>query len=149
MKKCSKCGEIKSIEYFNKNQSTRASSDGLQNQCKLCQKINTLSPKNKKSVAERNKTQHIKSYKHSWHILNKYGLTVEQYNQRLESQNNCCAICKKPQKDENRAFAVDHCHKNKYLRGLLCMHCNSALGKFYDNISLLESAILYLKYYQA
>lgn len=44
-----------------------------------------------------------------------------------------------------RALAVDHCHKTKKVRKLLCHKCNSALGNFEDNVMFLEEAIKYLK----
>jgi hypothetical protein len=40
---------------------------------------------------------------------------------------------------------VDHDHETNKIRGLLCSRCNTGLGLFFDNISNLENAILYLK----
>jgi hypothetical protein len=41
--------------------------------------------------------------------------------------------------------AIDHCHKNRHIRALLCHNCNTGIGKFNDDINLLEKAIEYLK----
>jgi hypothetical protein len=68
--------------------------------------------------------------------LVRYGLTQEQFDQRLEDQQNACAMCFK-------AFAaggticIDHDHAccpsekrscGKCVRGLLCRSCNTSLG---------------------
>ena len=83
-------------------------------------------------------------------LKTKYGITLEDYNLLLIEQNNCCDICKKPEKaihnqtKKLQKLAVDHCHKTGKVRGLLCQDCNRGLGKFHDNISNLTSAIKYL-----
>jgi hypothetical protein len=73
-----------------------------------------------------------------------YGLTIEQYDFILESQGNCCAICKTDTPNGKGRFHVDHDHATNEVRGLLCHHCNLALGNFKDNVSTLLSAIEYL-----
>ena len=39
---------------------------------------------------------------------------------------------------------VDHCHKDNVIRGILCINCNTGLGKFKDDPELLEFARMYL-----
>ena len=84
-------------------------------------------------------------------IIRLKGLTKEQYNDLFISQNNRCAICKHEEtrkasgSDKITRLCVDHCHKTGIVRALLCHACNTGLGKFKDNIDLLESAIKYLK----
>ena len=76
----------------------------------------------------------------------KTGLTLEEFNEKLKSQNNKCAICGNDEtRDKHNVFAVDHCHKTGKVRGLLCHNCNYVLGGVKDNIMLLEQAIQYLK----
>lgn len=84
------------------------------------------------------------------HYVYKYSITLEKYNELLNQQNGVCAICKKSEstldKQGNLAnLCVDHDHISGKIRGLLCRMCNSALGKFKDDINLLNSAIQYLK----
>ena len=74
---------------------------------------------------------------------NKYGLKKEEYEEMFDTQNNSCAICKNVFTEINKGF-VDHDHKTGKVRGILCTTCNSGLGFFKDDISLLESAIKYL-----
>ena len=80
------------------------------------------------------------------HLLIKFGLTLEEFQQWLESQGGVCAICKRVI-DDVRGFSphVDHDHLTGKLRGILCFKCNVGLGAFSDNIESLESAIAYLK----
>jgi hypothetical protein len=80
--------------------------------------------------------------------LKKYGLTVEEYNRILHDQDGKCAIrgCNRTGKDEARGsrLHVDHDHKTGAVRGLLCSHCNTGLGKFLDSPDKLQAAIEYL-----
>lgn len=78
-------------------------------------------------------------------IRNQYGITLEDYNNMLEAQDYKCAICGNEDEVEGRRLAIDHCHKTGKVRGLLCGKCNRGLGLFYDNFTLLQSAIEYLK----
>ena len=79
-----------------------------------------------------------------------FGITLEDYNNMLKAQNNVCAICSKPETTYDskhkkvRSLSVDHCHTTGKVRGLLCAHCNHAIGKFNDDISLIQNAINYL-----
>lgn len=72
----------------------------------------------------------------------RYGISSEDYNLLLESQNHKCAICKKEQSEK---FCVDHCHQTKKIRGLLCHKCNTTLGFVNDDLEILHTMIVYLK----
>lgn len=80
-------------------------------------------------------------------------ISLEQYNDLLIKQNYVCAICKnKEVRIDSRlgktsALSVDHCHVTGKIRGLLCFACNVAIGKFKDDISVLQNAIKYLEAY--
>jgi hypothetical protein len=73
--------------------------------------------------------------------LKKYGMSIEQYNDMIKSQNGCCKICMKP---SDRRLAVDHNHATGKVRGLLCVNCNLGLGNFQDDPTLLLKAAQYL-----
>lgn len=77
-------------------------------------------------------------------LIKNYGINADQYDAMLKEQNNVCAICNKEEMCD-RILAVDHCHKSKKVRGLLCTNCNMALGKFQDNIDYLKKAIEYME----
>lgn len=78
-------------------------------------------------------------------LLVAYGMTLDDYERMLAEQNDACLICGTDQPGIGRLrFVVDHCHATGRVRGLLCNSCNSGLGYFSDNPSLLASAIKYL-----
>ncbi len=81
---------------------------------------------------------------YKWYIKSKYGLTLDVYKQMLKSQNYSCKICRTHHTEFKKQLAIDHCHKTGKIRGLLCHHCNSAIGNFKDNVGSLKSAIKYL-----
>lgn len=83
-------------------------------------------------------------------LKHKFGLTIETYNEMLESQNLACAICETAPcgTDTHRKaknLAVDHDHTTKKVRGLLCDLCNRALGQFQDSPVLLRRAAEYIE----
>lgn len=75
-----------------------------------------------------------------------YGMTLNEYASMYSEQDGKCGICGDVKVDYGKdGLAVDHCHKNGHVRGLLCTHCNHGLGKFKDSIELLQKAIEYIK----
>lgn len=69
----------------------------------------------------------------------RYRLTVEDRDALLEKQGGACAICR-----EVKKLHVDHCHTTKKVRGLLCMDCNTGIGKLKDSKELVARALAYL-----
>lgn len=51
-----------------------------------------------------------------------YGITAKQYATMLKMRRGGCWICGKPPK--RRRLHVDHDHRDKRVRGLLCYYCN-------------------------
>ena len=74
------------------------------------------------------------------HLRRKYGISLEDYTFMFNSQNGKCAICDRSGRD----LAIDHDHITGKIRGLLCFACNTSLGKFNDDVSVLQRAINYL-----
>ena len=80
--------------------------------------------------------------------IKKFGLTLDQFNQMLESQRFKCAICGYSDLSDPNFFpVVDHCHRTGLVRELLCMNCNIAIGKFKDNPDLLRAAADYVEWW--
>jgi hypothetical protein len=82
-------------------------------------------------------------------ILKKlYGISPQQYLDRFETQNGCCAICGIHQDSLKTKLNVDHDHKTKEVRGLLCVKCNFALGYLNENIEIVYNLLNYLNKYK-
>ena len=149
LKECAKCHWALPKSEFNKS---KVSADRIHTWCKLCVK------EYRKTWHERNKERE-NAQNRAWGNVNKklrsklartrrlrmYGLTEEEYNALLESQDGKCAICGLPQLESNWSFCVDHCHKTDKVRGLLCFNCNTTLGKVSDSTQILFNAIEYLE----
>jgi hypothetical protein len=66
------------------------------------------------------------------------------------AQQGKCAVCGIEIKfvgrstDKHKAN-FDHCHRTGILRGLTCWHCNTGMGHFKDDPSLLRKAAEYLE----
>jgi hypothetical protein len=84
------------------------------------------------------------------HRNRRHRITQEWFDAKKKEQNNCCAIC---QQVFVKTPHVDHDHRccqslrscDKCRRDLLCDDCNLGLGRFKDNIEVLERAIEYLR----
>jgi hypothetical protein len=81
--------------------------------------------------------------RHNWHLLDKYGLTAEQWQQMVDAQGGRCFLCgRTPEEAGGRSgplgvtLHVDHDHRccsgprscGKCIRGLLCAPCNRMVG---------------------
>lgn len=168
--KCRKHGEL-NLEtgiYCKDPSLTR----GYRLRCKICVRENRV------NVYYRNQEENIRkagewkkanrTYCNEWERKNRHkdieltrdkeasrkkGLNLEKYYLMRDSQENKCLICKRHERRKNRAsitarLCIDHCHTTGKIRGLLCHDCNTGIGKFEDNIELLQSAIDYLKKHQ-
>jgi hypothetical protein len=158
-KVCPKCKTERPIEDF----CWRIKSEGnRQSRCKHCTRQESKKwYHNNKETAATDRKQYYKANKQlilertkRWYAKNKrqyrdkslqrrFGITIEQYDEMLTSQNNSCAICKTPPGDI--ALAVDHCHTTGKIRSLLCFDCNTLLGLCEDSITVLQSAMSYLR----
>ncbi len=90
------------------------------------------------------------SYRNS-DLKKSFGITLNEYNQKLKEQYGHCAICGKEEtKVDNRTklvrnLAVDHNHSTNEVRGLLCMGCNQGIGNFKEDTQRLKNAVQYLE----
>jgi hypothetical protein len=73
-----------------------------------------------------------------------YGITVDQFDTMLISQQGRCAICSDQFANSPRAPHIDHDHQTKRVRGLLCEACNQAIGLLRESRANFEAAIAYL-----
>lgn len=93
--------------------------------------------------------------KHKGHALKyRHGITLEDYGRMYDEQWGMCGICGTPGKSmldskvkTQEILYIDHCHRTKKVRGLLCNNCNSAIGLFREDIKAIENSLNYLKYF--
>jgi hypothetical protein len=92
---------------------------------------------------------------HKYYLKIFYDMTVEEYSLLLRKQKGHCAICGRKPRQLNgrnrhttgRRLCVDHNHKTKKNRGLLCDVCNRGIGQFKESIRILKAALRYLMKY--
>lgn len=60
-----------------------------------------------------------------------YGISLVEYESLLKEQKGACAICKQNRvRPQDQRMSIDHDHKTGQVRGILCMQCNTFLGKY-------------------
>ena len=127
-RECIRCSEYKKWNEFGKS---KGGPRGHCNVCKECdrkQKSKVYCPKKKRAVA----------------LKNRYGITVEQYDEMLAAQHHGCKICGISPEEHGKFLVVDHCHDTGQIRGLLCNHCNVGIGHLKEDLSIFRKAMQYL-----
>jgi hypothetical protein len=90
-------------------------------------------------------------------LLRAYGITQDEYDKALLLQNGVCKICGAQPK--TRRLAVDHEHvpnykkmppeeKRKYIRGIICFHCNFTMLHRSLTLAKAKSVVKYLEEYE-
>ena len=141
-KKCNGCGLVKANVSFGKDISK---ADGMRGNCRECKNKADQKWRGKNYVMFRTKnTALMKKKGRQYELKYKYNLTLEQYHTMLDEREHKCDICQNVMSKPN----VDHCHTTNKIRGILCTNCNTALGKFKDDVDMLQRAIDYLNKYK-
>ena len=136
MKKCTKCETQYPLDEFPTKRRPYAQQS---NWCNACYKAYN------KAYYKANKEK-INAEGRRSHLKNKYGITVEQYDEMVEVREGKCDICGGTETHHRSGrMNVDHCHTTGKVRGLLCFRCNTFLGATKDSIDILKKAILYLE----
>ena len=174
MKRCPDCDATKPIEQFARDKNR---GDGRVGYCKACVAIRSrvwfeknkekayatdkawreANPertaaicKKSKQLARAKNPDLWKRKRRNESLRWKYGITIEEYESMVQSQNNVCEICQGTDDHrKNGHLSVDHNHETGDVRGLLCGHCNSLIGYAAENSDVLSSAMLYLEKYNA
>lgn len=124
---CTNCKKLKSASLFRKR------GRSYHSWCKGCQ--NDYSKANYNYEKVRNTA-----------LIRQYGITSADYDVMRDKQNHCCAICGIHESlTIKQQLHVDHCHKTGRVRALLCIKCNTVLGKVNDDPLILEKMIEYLR----
>ncbi len=147
---CTKCKKQKSFSEFAKDKSRK---DGCYPQCKKC-KRKKYKEYSQQLEAKRRKRKYMKKYDakrklevKEKNLINKYGMTLKEWNKMFQKQKGECAICGIHQSELHWGLCVDHNHKTGYIRGLLCHKCNDGMGRLRadEGTHILEQAINYIK----
>lgn len=120
---CSKCKLDKLPDFFSKNKKQKT---GYNYACKTCMKEQTR----------------------RYNLPSKYGITVEEYTDKIKQQDYKCACCgvKFELDDEAKKMpCVDHNHNTGEVRDILCHRCNLAAGNVLDSSFMAEQLVAYLK----
>lgn len=116
IKTCTRCHETKSLDEFGKMRG------GKNARCKRC-----MLSVNRAWRAANPAT--VNRYNHANWLRNKYGLTVEQYDEMYSDQAGACACCGDPIERRGGGTHVEHCHDSGRVFSLTCHLCNHAVGK--------------------
>ena len=140
MKTCTVCKQELDYSHYHNSKVTK---DGYGYRCKECDK----NARHKYREANRGRFAEVSRRKQ---LKFKYGISLEDYYEMCETQDDSCAICKTKEnyvvgKPRRQNWSVDHCHHTGKIRGLLCNKCNGALGLLQDNVELLKKAVKYLE----
>jgi hypothetical protein len=125
-RRCPRCQEIKALEDFSRN---RSSKNGFGSYCKPCHN----------QVVRANRLKHHGSTR-SFHLNRRYRVDSAQVAWMILQQGGVCALCRSGNPEH-----VDHDHRTKRVRGILCFNCNRGLGKFCDDVGLMQRAAEYLE----
>ena len=78
------------------------------------------------------------------YLQREYGITSEEYDKLLEYQDYRCAVCKRPVSELSLPLCVDHDHKHRRVRGLICHYCNRKVVGWHSDAVLLQAAADYI-----
>jgi hypothetical protein len=136
-KTCTACNKLKPIAAFGEFVSRKLSDRELRyyrNVCVMC--INGKDTEDWGGT-KRSRKNHV--------------VSNGRWERLFTHQDRRCAICR-CEVPTKKGWNIDHDHKccpgprscGKCVRGILCSHCNTGLGQFFDDPTILQSAIDYL-----
>lgn len=173
-KVCKRCGVEKDVSEFNLHHAKIKGNSKYRGRCKICEsEVNKNNPiikewrkryndrtveirkeRKKRYLSNPDNLEKSRAYAREYskkhpqiqreRLFKQYGITAQQYNDFLKSQNYGCAICGKEKNGKKRNFVIDHNHTTGIVRGLLCTQCNAGLGNYKDSPDLLQKAMNYL-----
>lgn len=94
-----------------------------------------------------------RDYWREFDLIRNFGIDQAAYDKILADQNGACKLCHRVETGTRngkvKALAVDHDHETGHVRGLLCEHCNTGLGKLRDDPETLRRAADYIERHRA
>jgi hypothetical protein len=146
MRICSKCKIEKPPTEFYKSKQDK---DGCARYCKNCNSTYNKKRHFNLSSAKKLSIQELAYQRKCF----SFGISKEEYDRKFEEQHGLCAICKQPEQRRSIngkicRLSLDHNHKTKEARGLLCSDCNVAIGLMREDKLILLNAIKYIESYE-
>lgn len=148
LKFCNGCDHWKPKAIFGKD---KKSKDGLSSRCRPCRLKYRRLPHVKKRTGIYN-TRYakdnfatIKKRTRRTDLFKYWGISEQQFDTMLNSQNGTCAICDKTMSSPFKSLCIDHDHITGTFRGILCDSHNRALGLLGDSIENLKKCIRYIR----
>jgi len=165
-KKCTKCGFELPVDDFYKK-TTKAGTATIVSRCKPCtledakfKYDNDPTPLSEEELA-RSRAYHASNKEarnararsvraadpdkeRNRKLIQRFGITLDDYNQMHDAQGGLCKICANPE-ELDRRLAVDHNHETGAVRGLLCFKCNVILGHIENTgLAMIAKVLDYL-----
>jgi hypothetical protein len=133
LRKCSRCEKAKPVTDFALMKGDRLA------RRKQCGECNAARRKRDSDNGATQKWKRANPQKvESARLRYRYGITIERRAEMAVEQGHRCACCRR-----ERKLFVDHCHDTGRVRGLLCRHCNIALGLLDDSPLLVAQLLEY------
>ena len=135
---CRVCKKRKKInDFYKTGRKTDKDPNQRHTECKDCTKARVAASHKANPDAARDR-----------HLRRLYGITLDDWNQMLADQGNCCFICKTTEPGgKHNQWSTDHCHDSNIVRALLCHHCNTTLGQYHENPLVFQSFINYIEHF--
>jgi Autographiviridae endonuclease VII len=103
----------------------------------------------KKNSREKSKGRKATDTDVDYYMRSRYGIGLSDYNRLLVEQDGKCAACGTTDvRNGKTRFDIDHDHETGAVRGLLCGHCNRALGMLNDSADRVTALLSYILSFQ-
>lgn len=141
---CKKCGDWKDLIEYPKDKNSFL---GIYSYCSSC--ANERARDNHKKIRAKDSEgweEHRRKYRHRYY-KKFYGISLEQFEELFKSQDCKCAICLCDLDIdlESKKAHLDHNHATGQIRQILCVRCNKGIGYLQEDLTIMRSAIEYLK----
>lgn len=91
-------------------------------------------------AADQEPVDEDRAMRRGYKLRKRYGIGESVVQRRIERQRGVCLVCRAAP-----AVHVDHDHSTGAIRGILCPPCNTGMGQFRDDPTVLRRAAEYLE----
>jgi hypothetical protein len=132
---CGKCGRTRPTYEFSKTTG-----------CKECSAKYYHEYAKRRSATDPEYAETKRRYQRNWHLKKTYGISIEEYEALLKTQDGHCAICPATRGASDReSLCVDHNHITGASRALLCVRCNLSVRDLGDDLAHAEMVMAYVR----